>query len=165
MVIINVICIKQWNYLSQNCIGVGKSLMGSFSWKLTKKQTQGVLLKISVFSYTSKAVGKSQEVLCWLMQKYVKWWNTTGNWSYFPHHLHAAQCSWCASHLILESGGTVTLSVSMGSLMLGLGLGCCSWPSACTTSTWYLGIPSPQLCQCFWDGKAEMLLSDCCGSF
>lgn len=58
--------------------------MGSFSWKLARKWTQGVLLEICMFSYTSNAAGESQEVLYWLMQKYVKWWNATGNWNYFP---------------------------------------------------------------------------------
>lgn len=58
--------------------------MGSFSWKLARKWTQGVLLEICIFSHTCNIAGKSQEVLNWPMQKYVKWWSATGNRNYFP---------------------------------------------------------------------------------
>lgn len=120
--------------------------MGSFSWKLARKWTQGVLLEICMFSYTSNAAGESQEVLYWLMQKYVKWWNATGNWNYFPTTftlLNAAavpatsywgQEAW----LLCQPPGFLHARAAPGMLRLaGLWL-----PLVCTTSPWCLGSTS-----------------------
>lgn len=100
--------------------------MSGFSRKLARKWTEGVLLEICMFRYTSNAAGKSWEVLHWLMQKYVKWWNATGNWNYFPTTfmlLNAAAVS-ASSY-----GGQETRLLCqppLGSSMPGLGQGCCS---------------------------------------
>lgn len=144
--------------------------MSGFSWKLARKWTKGVLLEICMFSYTSNAAGKSWEVLHWLMQKYVKWWNATGNWNYFP------------TTFMLLNAAAVSASSYGGQEARPL----CQPPRVPLCQGWDRGaavgravvasglhhqplVPGKyllkQLCQCFQVRKAEMFLSDSCGSF
>lgn len=130
--------------------------MGSFSWKLARKWTWGVLLEIRMFSYTSNAAGKRQEVLYWLMQKYVKWWNAAGNWNYFPTTFTLLNAAALPATLYRgQEAQPLCQPPCFGSSMSGLGLGCCSrqgcdclWSAPPATGAWE--IPPHWLCRCCW---------------
>lgn len=127
-------------------------MYGSFSWKLARKWAQGVLMEICMFIYASNAVGKSQEVLYWLVKKYGKCWNPTGNRNYFPTTFTLLNAAAVPPSLFLGSGSMATLS-PLGSSVPGLRQGGLWLPLLCPASPWHLGITPQGLTRCFWVGR------------
>lgn len=138
--------------------------MGSFSLKLARKWAQGVLMEICMFIYASNAVGKSQEVLYWLMKKYVKLWNPSGNRNYFPTTFTLLNAAAVTPTSLLGPGGTATLSPP-GLLPARAGPAGLWLPLLCPSSPWHLGIPPQGLSRCFWVGRQRYFFQTPVGIF